>query len=239
MSVQAATETVHAVFPNYFDGTRVSYSFWALVEAMREAPATVHGYVLGRARDALHDVAALLPMVGYAWTSRWLRHPCEAMVRRFRHRIRRGDIVHFWMTNPPDLTRDLQGAGVLVVREMINCTLLRRRRELTQAYHLLGWAEDVGISDEAIASERRARRRECNIRHGSVAHGFLSRDEARGRNSRDMECASRPRNRPAAQRVAQTQTVLPWSKTVGRPTSPLVREVRRCQAELRCCPAYG
>jgi glycosyltransferase involved in cell wall biosynthesis len=43
---------------------------------------------------------------------------------------------------------------LFVAREMINCTWLRRRRELRAAYDLLGQADASGISDEMIERER-------------------------------------------------------------------------------------
>jgi glycosyltransferase involved in cell wall biosynthesis len=76
------------------------------------------------------------------------------IVRRFGHRFERGDIVYLWLTGPASVVKKLQKRGIFVAREMINCALLRRRRELRSAYALLGETDRSGISDDAIDRER-------------------------------------------------------------------------------------
>jgi glycosyltransferase involved in cell wall biosynthesis len=155
-SKAAAEESfsVHAVFPNYYDGTRVSYSLKAIVESMASPTVGTHAYVMAKARHVRREVSALLPIALYAYTSRLVRHPCAAIVRRFWHRMKPGDVAYFWMTNPPEVTRALQGKGLWVVREMINCTAQRRRDELRRAYALLGLPDGSDISDADIERER-------------------------------------------------------------------------------------
>ena len=145
---------VHAIFPNYYDGTRVSYSLKSILAAMKSPAVQTHTYVLGKAKHVAGDVSALLPMALYTHTSRLIRKPSEAIVSRFGHLMHAGDVAYFWMTNPPQLTRTLQKKGLLVVREMINCTLARRRAELARAYALLDQPDISGITQADIEQER-------------------------------------------------------------------------------------
>ena len=146
--------SVHAVFPNYYDGTRVSYSLKAILETMALPAVRTHGYVMAKAKHVGNEVSALLPILLYAYTSKLIRNPCESIVRRYGHRMKPGDVAYFWMTNPPEVTRALQRKGLWVVREMINCTLQRRREELRRAYKLLGMPDGSDITDADIKLER-------------------------------------------------------------------------------------
>ena len=145
---------VHAVFPNYYDGTRVSYSLKAIVEGMASPSLLTHAYVMAKANHVRSEVSALLPNALYAYTSRLVPNPCAAIVRRFRHRMKPGDVAYFWMTSPPEITRTLQQRGLWVVREMINCTVQRRREELRRAYALLGLPDGSDITDADVEHER-------------------------------------------------------------------------------------
>ena len=111
---------VHAIFPNYYDGTRVSYSLESIMASMQSPAIRTHAYVLGKAKHVKDEVTALLPMAFYAHTSKLVRRRCEAIVSRFGHMMKPGDVAYFWVTNPPQLTRALQKKGLWVVREMIN-----------------------------------------------------------------------------------------------------------------------
>jgi glycosyltransferase involved in cell wall biosynthesis len=147
--------SIHSVFPNYFTGTWVSYSLTSIIENMCSADVNSHAYVLAKARDVHSQrVSALLPNLGYKLTNRFIRSPAHSLVRRFAHRFNPGDVVYFWLNSPIPLVKQLQTKGVLVVREMINCTKLMRRRELRSAYSLLGLPDLSAISDEDIAAER-------------------------------------------------------------------------------------
>ena len=70
-SKTAAEESfcVHAVFPNYYDGTRVSYSLKAILETMATPAVRTHGYVMTKARhvgNRQHSVCVQSPWVcGY------------------------------------------------------------------------------------------------------------------------------------------------------------------------------
>lgn len=145
---------IHAVFPNYYDGTRVSYSLKAILQGLSSATVSTDAYVMTKARNVGSEVSALLPLLFYSYTSRLVRDPCASITRRFGHRFRPGDVAYFWMTNPTQLTRALQRKGLWVVREMINCTARRRRDELRRAYALLGMPDGSDITDAFISQER-------------------------------------------------------------------------------------
>jgi glycosyltransferase involved in cell wall biosynthesis len=146
---------VHAVFPNYCSGTWVSYTLMSLLDNMRGAEVDTHAYVLGKAPAISNSRAsALLPNVFYSRTIKLLSNPCDLIVRRFSRKFERGDIVYFWLTNPVATVKRLQQRGIVVVREMINCTKLRRRREMQSAYSLLGQTDPSAISDDDINRER-------------------------------------------------------------------------------------
>lgn len=146
--------SVHAVFPNYYDGTRVSYSLNSIMESMADRGAATNTYVLGKAKGNKDRVRALLPATLYRYSSRLVPRPIEAIVARFRLRMCAGDVVYFWLASPATLTRALQRRKLVVMREMINCTLARRRVELAKATGLLGRGDESGIGDEDIANER-------------------------------------------------------------------------------------
>jgi glycosyltransferase involved in cell wall biosynthesis len=146
---------IHAIFPNYCSGAWVSYTLMSLLDNMRGADTDTHAYVLGKSRAISSSRATgLLPNIMYGRTSRLFSSPSDFIVRRFAHKFERGDIAYFWLTSPTATVKRLQARGMFVVREMINCTWLRRRRELRSAYASLGQPDRSAISDEAIDRER-------------------------------------------------------------------------------------
>ena len=133
----------------------MSYSLTSVIENMCSADVNSHAYVLAKARDVHSQrVSALLPNLGYKLTNRFIRSPAHLLVRRFAHRFNRTTLVYFWLNSPVPLVKQLQTKGVLVLREMINCTKLMQRRELRSAYALLDLPDLSAISDEDIAAER-------------------------------------------------------------------------------------
>ncbi len=150
----SAAFSIHGVFPNYHDGTRVSYIFKSILEAMGSADVAVHGYVLGRIGATDADIRSLLPMRLYRFTSRLVANPSRAIVGRFGHLMKAGDVAYFWLENPPELTRELQRRGIVVVREMINCTAQRCHDEMARAYDALGDHGRVASAGDGIERER-------------------------------------------------------------------------------------
>ena len=145
---------VHAVFPNYYDGTRVSYSLKSILKTMASPEIRTHAYVMGKARHIESEVSALLPISLYSYTSKLVRKPCESIISRYGHFMKPGDVAYLWLTNPPEVTRALQKKKLWVVREMINCAMGRRREELRRAYALLGQPDGSDITDRDIEQER-------------------------------------------------------------------------------------
>jgi len=152
--VPADTFSIHAVFPNYYDDTRVSYSFRSLAQGMARPGVAVNAYVLGTGPGEHSEVNPLLPRRLYRYSSRLVREPCRAIVARNGHRMARGDVAHLWLDSPVHLVRRLQARGVLVVREMINCTLRRCRDELTRAHAALGVPYASPVTEAAIEREQ-------------------------------------------------------------------------------------
>ena len=146
---------IHTTSPGFYDESRVGYSLVSILRNIASPTIQTWIYVLGKSPSVDDEkVLALLPKAFYKYTSRWIRRPSAALVARFGHRMRRGDIAYMWVENPPEVSRRLQKMGVLVVREMINCTLRRRRDELRRAYELLGLPDESGITDADIELEQ-------------------------------------------------------------------------------------
>ena len=146
---------IHTISPGFYDESRVGYSLVSILRNVASPTIQTWTYVLGKASSVDDDkVLPLLPKVFYKYTSRWIHRPSATLVARFGHRMQRGDIAYMWVENPPDVSRKLQKKGVLVVREMINCTLRRRRDELRRAYDLLGLPDESGITDTDIDLEQ-------------------------------------------------------------------------------------
>jgi len=145
---------IHGLFPNFYDGTRVSYCYDSLLSAMAAPGVRVERYVLGNFSAAGSHIHSLLPRLLYGRTSRLLPRPATALASRFERRFGAGDVAYFWLGNPAWMCRRLQRRGVVVVREMVNCTLVRCNEELRRAHDQLGLPFSLAASDEAIAEER-------------------------------------------------------------------------------------
>jgi glycosyltransferase involved in cell wall biosynthesis len=65
-----------------------------------------------------------------------------------------GDVAYFWLGSPADLCQRFRSRGIMVAREMINCTLELRRNELRKAYSAMNLPDGSGISDSDITRER-------------------------------------------------------------------------------------
>lgn len=155
MSNDPASFCIHTTAPGFYEETRVGYSLVSIVRAVASPTIRTQIYTLGKAKHVHDDsVHPLLPRPFYKYTHKLVGEPCAAIVARFGRRMKPRDIVYMWSENPPNVTRKLQAMGMVVIREMINCTLDRRRDELRRAYALLGLPDGSGITDAAIAFER-------------------------------------------------------------------------------------
>lgn len=132
----------------------------SILEGMESDCVKLPLYVESKAKHVKYkNVKSLLPRFLLAYTSKWVSagsilNTCKTLVRYFKPKMRRGDVAYFWLSNPVDISNVLRKEGVLVVREMVNCTLARRREELNKAFAQIGEPCTVVITDEDIEEER-------------------------------------------------------------------------------------
>jgi glycosyltransferase involved in cell wall biosynthesis len=146
---------VEALFPNFYDETMVSYTLKSVLEGLRSETITIGATVLAKGP---HVTASYVhPLVHRRLTglifSR-LANPHRSVFRPARRRLNCGDVAYFWLSSAKDLCERFRDDGIMVVREMINCSRELKRRELRKAYAALGEADGSGITDEMIEKER-------------------------------------------------------------------------------------
>ena len=116
-------------------------------------------YVESKARHVKYkQVVSLLPRLFLPYTAKWVSsgsiiNTCSTIVHFYKPKMRRGDVAYFWLSNPVDVCDELRKEGILVVREMINCTLAKKRVELKKAFDMFGEPFGELISDEDIDQE--------------------------------------------------------------------------------------
>ncbi|MEQ1666028.1 MAG: hypothetical protein ABL927_11705, partial [Bdellovibrionales bacterium] len=145
--------TLHGIFPNYYDETWVSYTFMSLIEGMQCDELKIKALVGSKAKfiNKPH-IKVILPLrlqrllLMFGWRSNSENLLSLVQMSQFQP----GDIVYLWLGNPPCFSEKLHAKGVMVVREMINCTLAMRRDELRKAYHLFDGSIYEGITDKDI-----------------------------------------------------------------------------------------
>jgi glycosyltransferase involved in cell wall biosynthesis len=146
--------TVQVLFPNFYNEFGVSYTVKSVLEGI-----AVDGISAGVTASATDVKARYVHGVTNKYLYRYViphfRSPMLSVFRAARRRLRAGDIAYFWLESPADMCEYFRARNVLVVREMINCTLQLRRRELRKAYAALGEPDLSGISDNMIEKERR------------------------------------------------------------------------------------
>lgn len=152
--------TVHTFFPNFYDETWVSYTLKSILEGMESPSVKLPLYVESKAKHVKYKkIKSLLPRFLLTYTAKWIssgsiQNTCRTLVHYFKPKMRRGDVAYFWLSNPVDVSNELRDEGILVVREMINCTLARKREELSKAFAQIGEQPVDAITDEAIEEER-------------------------------------------------------------------------------------
>lgn len=146
---------VEALFPNFHDETWVSYTLKSVLEGLRSEKITIGATVLAKGP---HVTAPYVrPLVHRRLTGLVfprMADPHRFVFRSARRRLRQGDVAYFWLSSRRSICEQLHDDGIMVVREMINCTLALRRRELQKAYAAMGDADGSGITDEKIEIER-------------------------------------------------------------------------------------
>jgi glycosyltransferase involved in cell wall biosynthesis len=74
---------------------------------------------------------------------------------RYRRALARSDVAYLWAATPEAIYRDVKAADRPLVVERINCHRATSRPILDEAYRRAGLAPGHGITDEALAEERR------------------------------------------------------------------------------------
>lgn len=146
---------IEAIFPNFHSEVWVSYTMKSVLEGMSAGGIRVGATVL--AKGANVRASYVHPVFGrhlYRLIGPLVRNPSQWTFRGARRRLGRGDVAYFWLESPVPLCEEFRARGVMVVREMINCTLQLRRQELRRAYAALGLPDRSGISDAMIEEER-------------------------------------------------------------------------------------
>lgn len=152
--------TIHTFFPNFYDETWVSYTVKSILEGMQVQSVKLPLYVESKAKRVTYkNIRSLLPRFLLTYTTKWVSsgsiiNTCRTLVHYFKPKMRRGDVAYFWLSNPVDISNELREEGVTVVREMINCTLAKKRDELSKAFAQIGEPCSDVITDEDIEEEK-------------------------------------------------------------------------------------
>lgn len=152
--------TIHTIFPNFYNETWVSYTVKSILTEMKSSEIDHQLYVLSKGKNTtFKNIKSLLPRLFLRYTSPFFESKQQLkagriIANRYMSKMSAGDIAYFWLNNPPDVCMKLKSKGVLVVREMINCTLATRKKELGNAYELFGKSNNLDITDEDIEYEK-------------------------------------------------------------------------------------
>lgn len=146
---------IEALFPNFHDEGWVSYTLKSILEGMECDEVAIGATVLSKGKRVTAPyVHALIDRRLGRFVFPRLADPATSVFRSAKRRIRAGDVAYFWLDSPAQFCAELRRNGILVTREMINCGLALKRRELRKAYTALGLPDLSGISDEMISQER-------------------------------------------------------------------------------------
>jgi glycosyltransferase involved in cell wall biosynthesis len=144
---------IQVLFPNFFSDGGVAYTAKSVLDAVATDQIEVGVTAAATDVSAPYVQGAINKYLYGRFPRFW---NLEATVfRSGRRRLRAGDLAYFWLEGPADHCNYFKERGVMVVREMINCTKLCHRRELRRAYAALGEPDLTGITDELIERERR------------------------------------------------------------------------------------
>jgi glycosyltransferase involved in cell wall biosynthesis len=144
---------IQALFPNFYSDGGVAYTAQSVLDGVATAEIAV-GVTAAATNLSNPRVHGVVNKYLYGRFPRFW-NPEATVFRAARRRLRAGDIAYFWLEGPAEHCNDFKARGVMVVREMINCTKLRHRRELRLAYAALGEPDGTGLTDELIERERR------------------------------------------------------------------------------------
>ncbi len=146
---------VEALFANYHSEVWVSYIVKSIMEGIAGPNLSVGATVMARAASVQKAyVHPLMHRTLYKVVSRHLPDPMALICRFAEKRLTSGDVAYFWGGSPVAQSEEFRSRGIMVVREMINCTKALRREQLRRAYAQLSLPDGSGISDDMIEVER-------------------------------------------------------------------------------------
>lgn len=144
---------IQVLFPNFYSDGGVAYTVQSVVDVLATRQIEV-GVTAAATNVSTPYVHGVVNRFLYARFPR-LWNPETTVFRSARRQLRAGDLAYFWLEGPAEHCEYFRARGVMVVREMINCTKLLRRSELRLAYAALGVPDASGLTDEIIERERR------------------------------------------------------------------------------------
>lgn len=147
--------SIEAIFPNWHNEEWVSYTLKSVLEGISSDDIRIGATVMARAahvnKSYVHPV-----MHRYALRlfGKYIKDPMRLAYKASRVHLSANDVAYFWLGSPAEMCAHFRDRGIMVAREMINCTLELRRGELRKAYNLLNLPDASGISDSDILRER-------------------------------------------------------------------------------------
>ena len=146
---------IEALFPNWHNEEWVSYTMKSILEAMASNRVSVGATVMAKARHVKNSyVHPVMHRHALRFFGKYISSPIDLVYKAAGLRLSADDVAYFWLDSPAALCEELRERHVMTVREMINCTLELRRRELRKAYALMNMPDASNISDEDISRER-------------------------------------------------------------------------------------
>lgn len=147
---------IEAIFPNHYSDAWIGHTLKSVLEGHASPGVKIGATVMARMPEAKEPYLHPLMHRRMWWfIEPYVKTPMRLAYRNARRRLKAGDIAYFWLGSPAEMCRELKDRGVLVVREMINCTQAMRKTELGKAYAQMGLPNGHGITDELIEQERR------------------------------------------------------------------------------------
>lgn len=153
--------SVQAIWPQWHLEVWVSYTLKCVIESMSSNSVRCGITAISKSRRINHDY---VDSVFHSYIFKYLNRifnlssninlSFAITVWRAKWRLKINDVAYFWLGSPYQISYRLRSEGIMVAREMINCTLKKRRSQLAAAYNLLGLADGSGISDQDIETER-------------------------------------------------------------------------------------
>lgn len=147
---------IEALFPNFHSEKWVSYTLKSVLESMSNEDIRVGASVMTKASYVTSGyVHSVMHPKLYGMLSSRITKPMQMVFRKAKKHLQQGDVAYFWLSSPSEMCEYFRENGVMVVREMINCSMLLRKQELDKAYEALDLPIPCDISDDDIERERK------------------------------------------------------------------------------------